>query len=92
MLRKFGEGFWFGLGFSIASLIVATVAWFAYDHIESQPKELAHPVSAMTSANENAQLQSQKTSHIKECSLLILLYGENHDPNVEKQIAQFCSE
>jgi len=92
MLRKFNEGFWFGLGFSFASLIVVAMGWFAYDRLESQPNELTHPVSTVTLSNDNPGLQSQKTSHIKECSLLILLYGENKDPNVEKQITQFCNQ
>ncbi len=83
MLKKISDGFCFGIGFSISTLIVLAFAWLIYAKSFTQIKV---PISTV----DQSQRVSSDTLKAKECSLLILLYGETQDKDIADPIKNHC--
>lgn len=87
MFKKFSDGFGFGLGFSLAALIVSGITWFGYNH----SAELTTPVKQSSAQRADTPTVLTKSElQQKECSLLILLYGETQDAGIADPIKKFC--
>lgn len=92
MFKKISEGFGFGLGFSLAALIVSGIAWSGY----IQPQVMKHNAE-LTTQMEHSSAQRADTPTVltksdlqqKECSLLILLYGDTQDTEIANSIKNF---
>ena len=89
MLRKIADGFYFGLGFSFAALFIFAAAWFVYKAPHDKPNAGNPPVVSSKTSQPDASLSEIELKQ-KECSLLILLYGETQDADIADPIKKHC--
>lgn len=89
MFRKITDGFCLGLGFSLASVIVVSMVWSMYSHAERTQSGETSQVINDSAPSVKAELSRSELQQ-KECSLLILLYGETQDVNMAAPIKRHC--
>ncbi len=89
MLKKIADGFHFGLGFSCAALLIFAAAWFVYNFPHDKQNASNHPAVSSKTSQPDASLSETELKQ-KECSLLILLYGETQDADIADPIKKHC--